>query len=267
MAKKRKPNHTKTPKQPAPIVTEVSSTLERPSAPVDDKQMEAGTVNEYPINDVQTPNATGDYAGSPRTVNAASPEIPDIIIRSSEADHCVESNASAHEAVESAIAEPRQAVDEPVPAGTETVKQDHPNDVNQSNENVAHDTLDISEIVELKKRMDDLLQEVVDEKRNYDSFVHRVSKRVDQVTAQRRKMENELEGLAVSIDRVLKEIESVKTNPDGFEKEVDVSAMRGPPLPTQDELFNIAWRNGHVKKSYTGYSQRYNSSRRYQSWA
>lgn len=110
----------------------------------------------------------------------------------------------------------------------------------------------------MSSRYESVLAQIVAEKRNYDFFVNRVTRRLAEVTGGKNRALNELTELTSSVSALLKEIATIEANPSrsGVVAPVSVAGIRGPPLPSQDELFLKAWDQGQVGNTYSGFSQR-----------
>lgn len=118
-----------------------------------------------------------------------------------------------------------------------------------------------SEADTLEGRYREILSSIVSEKRSYDFLVNKVNRRLDEVTATKKKAQNQLVELNFSVSKLLKEIENIEMDPLTYDSPSAVpnAGLRGPPLPSQDELFMQAWENGQVTKAYSRFSQRYRS--------
>ena len=236
MAKKRKGNATKAPKTPAPKVESVSNDRDQSLEPVQPVETVPDVTNEVVEVEKCATNDESFSACSPQNEPEASAETAE------EQEDTIEESAEL----------PPERID---------VEDDH-----ASVDTPENRTTESQPVHELYNRFNILMETVVKEKRTYDYFVHSMTKKLTEATAQKNKLENELEELAGSVSKVLSEIGKIKTDPGRYIATVDVSVLRGPPLPTQDELFSKAWNNGQIKNSYTGYSQRWQSCNRYKSW-
>ena len=118
---------------------------------------------------------------------------------------------------------------------------------------------------DLVRRHQEVFPRIVAEKRAYDFLVNKLNRRIDEVTASKKKGQNELVELKLSVSKLLKEIENIEYDPQTYYRASPVAhgGVRGPPLPSQDELFMQAWDNGQVNKSYTRFSQRQKTSSYY----
>jgi hypothetical protein len=116
----------------------------------------------------------------------------------------------------------------------------------------------------LSVKYERVLAQIVTEKRNYDFFVNRVTRRLAEVTAGKNRAQNELTELVSSVSGLLSEISRIEKDPGsvGTTPPVSASGIRGPPLPSQDELFMKAWDQGQVGSTYSRFSQR----KQYSSW-
>jgi len=123
-----------------------------------------------------------------------------------------------------------------------------------------------AEDVDLARRYKEVFPRIVAEKRAYDFLVNKLNRRIDEVTASKKKGQNELVELKLSVSKLLKEIENIEYDPQTYYRALPVTneGVRGPPLPTQDELFMQAWDNGQVNKTYTRFSQRQKTSNYHQ---
>jgi hypothetical protein len=110
------------------------------------------------------------------------------------------------------------------------------------------------------ERLTNIRSAVVAEKRTYDFLLNHVSRRLSEITAQKNKMQNEVEEILGSVERVMKEIAAIQHAPGDFENIPIVSGTRGPPLPTQQDSFYKACENGQIHgfNSKNGQRQRSN---------
>jgi hypothetical protein len=114
-----------------------------------------------------------------------------------------------------------------------------------------------SESDETDTRQRQILSSVVSEKRAFDFLVNKLTRRLEEVTASKKKGQNELVELKFSVVKLLKEIENIESDPHTHYRPSQVSkeGTRGPPLPSQEELFAQAWEKGQVSKTYSKFSR------------
>ena len=115
--------------------------------------------------------------------------------------------------------------------------------------------------VRLLSRQTSLLKEVVQEKRDYDVMVNKLNKRFSDISARKNKSQNEVVEIKYSIERILDELRLIESDPRRASAVGPVAApgIRGPPLPSQDEIYMKAWGSGQVNggTSNRQYSKRW----------
>jgi hypothetical protein len=102
----------------------------------------------------------------------------------------------------------------------------------------------------IETRFDAAFRDVVAEKRVYDFFVNRMSKRLVEERSSTRSVQSDLQDMLGSVHQLMGEIESIRADPSQFDKRGGASRTRGPPLPSQCELFAKARLNGQVRVPY-----------------
>lgn len=102
-------------------------------------------------------------------------------------------------------------------------------------------------ILNLESRCDAALRDVVAEKRVYDFFVNRMSKRLVEERSATRSVQSDLQDMLGSVHHLMSEIESIRGDPTRFDNLRRASRTRGPPLPSQCQLFAKARLNGQAR--------------------
>jgi hypothetical protein len=97
-----------------------------------------------------------------------------------------------------------------------------------------------------ESRLDAVAKDYVAERRNYDFFLHRVSKKLTEEQAQSKSIQTDLNDMLGSVSKLLSEIECIYSNPDEYQTPFVPSKARGPPLPSQDEIFKRAVKAGQI---------------------
>ena len=110
----------------------------------------------------------------------------------------------------------------------------------------AHDAL----IQDIELRYDAAHRELIGEKRVYDFFVNRISKRLVEEKSASKSVQADLQDMLGSVRQLIGEIESIRADPTQFENRGGASRARGPPLPPQSELFAKARFTGQAKADY-----------------
>ena len=115
-------------------------------------------------------------------------------------------------------------------------------------------------------RFDAIHSEVVAAKRTYDYMVNRLNARFMVVEGQKNKAQNETGELLHATKNLLKQISDMENNiaenPYGGTR--TLKSVRGPPLPSQSDMFILAYDKGQVKTSYSQFNQRQWSSQKTQ---
>jgi hypothetical protein len=113
---------------------------------------------------------------------------------------------------------------------------------------------------ELKQEYTNAFRSIVHEKREYDYLVNRLNKSVSEVVASKNKHQNSLLEISKSTENILDEISKIERGAivlrvsSTNHSECDLRS-RGPPLPSQEEMFLRAYEAGQVKTSYPTFSK------------
>ena len=119
------------------------------------------------------------------------------------------------------------------------------------------------EEIQLFESFREVLSGVVQEKREYDFLVNRLSKSASDVVASKKKHQISLLEISESAQNVLNEILSIekgsyKPTFNDPKQSNSNTKSRGPPLPSQCEMFEKAYQAGQLQSNYSRFSQRQN---------
>lgn len=120
-------------------------------------------------------------------------------------------------------------------------------------------TVSAEDAVELSD--EDVLNRLIEEKRSYESSHLSISQNLDKLIGTRNRLQNSVESIKHQLNSILNEISLIEKNSTTDEVTADRSSFysssmkcRGPPLPSQDELFRKAGDNGQIR-SHQQYNQ------------
>ena len=109
----------------------------------------------------------------------------------------------------------------------------------------------------LTARFDVIHTEYVQEKRNFDYLVNRLDKRFSRLEGQKNKAQNETGELLFSVKNLLRKVNDMENNLVADDSSTsDPKIARGPPLPSQSDMFMLAYQKGQVSTSYSKFNQR-----------
>lgn len=99
----------------------------------------------------------------------------------------------------------------------------------------------------------------VTERRNFDYLINRLNARFARLEGQKSKAQNETGELVHSARNLLSKISDIESNlqvDSNNEKYIEAAGVRGPPLPSQSDMFMLAYEKGQVSQSYSKFNQR-----------